>query len=41
LQFQLQPQVLQVEFIGAFLLTRTFHLQIMRPLLLLISFPNQ
>src|SRR5215472_14065296 len=48
LQFQLQPQVRKLELVGAFLLTQTFHLQIMRPLtlllrslLLLISFPNQ
>ena len=48
LQFQLQPQVLKVEFLCAFPLTQTFHLQIIRaltlllgPLLLLISFRNQ
>jgi hypothetical protein len=47
-QFLLQPQVLQVEFIGAFRLTQNFQVKIIRAftlfvgsLLLVIPFQNQ
>jgi hypothetical protein len=41
LQFELQRQILQVQFLGAFRLPQIFPLQIIRPLLLLLSFQNQ
>jgi hypothetical protein len=37
LQFQLQPQIFQVEFVRAFPLPQSFPLQIIRPLTLVLN----